>query len=135
MRVALNTDVAFTSLQPLKKAAAHVHEQHKMDQRHKRCGSFGCKKPGFLGSSNTHFMAAKEYRRYFTETAHWCRTDEISRCYFQNYPHNLLPLFESPHPGGAQVGTKGESNDSPLWRKKKKKTTSWNLLFSVEKIE
>lgn len=41
----------------------------------------------------------------------------------------------APRPRGAQVGTKEESNDSPLWKKKKKRNTSWNLLFLVEKIE
>lgn len=43
-------------------------------------------------------MAVKAYGRYFTETAYWCGTDEISRCYFQNYPQNVLLLFESPPP-------------------------------------
>lgn len=89
MHVPLNTDVSFTSLQPLqplKKEAAHMHEQFKMDKWQKRCGSVSCKTYSSLSHSNTYFNAVNEYERCFAEMAHLCRTDEISRCYFQNYP-------------------------------------------------
>lgn len=98
LRFPLNTDVSFTSLQPLKKEAGHMQEQFKMDKWERCCGSIGCETHSSLGYSNMYFKTANEYSRYFAETAHSCRTDEISCCYFQNYPHNLHPLFESPLP-------------------------------------
>lgn len=95
MSVPLNTVVSFTSLQPLIKEAAHMHEQLKMDKWQKCCCSVGYKTHSSLSSWNTYF---NEYGRYFAEMAHSCHTEKISRCYFQNYPHNLLPPCESSPP-------------------------------------
>lgn len=102
-----------------------MHEQFKMDKWQK-CGSVGCKTHSSLGYSNTYFNAANEHGRYFAEMAHLCRTDEISHSYFAIFRiiHTISSICLSPpapRPRGAQVGTKEESNDSPLWKKKKEK--------------
>lgn len=107
--------MSFTSLQPLIKEAAHMHEQLKMDKWQKHC-SVGYKTHSSLSSWNTYF---NEYGRYFAEMAHSCHTEKNITLLFSELSTQPSPsVWVLSSPQGSQVGTKGESNDSALWRKK-----------------
>ena len=77
-----------------------MHERFQTDNWQTRCGSVGCKTHSLLllvtCVEARLLIRARTYEhgRCFAETTHSCCTDEISRCYFQYYPHNLIPLFK-----------------------------------------